>query len=58
MEIEKTYIVEKGSTGNEKRFVKVYLTVGKRYFLQVAQGSIQEISKSEFDELCEKTWKN
>jgi hypothetical protein len=50
MEIEKTFIVEKGSMGSEKRFVKVYLSNG-RYFLQAPQGAIQEISTNEFDEL-------
>ena len=54
MEIEKTYIVEKGSMGNELRFVKVYLSNG-RYFLQVPQGSISEITEEELDKLCAKT---
>ena len=54
MEIEKTFIVEKGSIGNDKRFVKVYLC-NDRYFLQVAQGAIQEISCEEFDKLCGNT---
>lgn len=51
MEIEKTFIVEKGSIGKDKRFVKVYLS-NNRYFLQIAQGAISEISKEEFDKLC------
>jgi hypothetical protein len=50
MEIEKTFIVEKGSMSDAKRFVKVYLSNG-RYFLQVSQGAISEISKEEFDKL-------
>ena len=54
MEIEKTFIVEKGSMGTEKRFVKVYLSKG-RYFLQVSQGAISEITKYEFDKLCSDT---
>jgi hypothetical protein len=48
MEIEKTFIVEKGSMGNEKRFVKVYLS-NNRYLLQAPQGAIKEISKDEFN---------
>ena len=54
MEIEKTFIVEKGSMGNDKRFVKVYLCKD-RYFLQIAQGAMQEISYEEFDKLCGNT---
>jgi hypothetical protein len=54
MEIEKTFIVEKGSMGNDKRFVKVYLS-NNRYFLQIPQGTISEISKGEFDKLCTDT---
>lgn len=40
--------------GNEKRFVKVFLSKG-RYFLQVVQGAISEIVKEEFDKLCANT---
>jgi hypothetical protein len=58
MEILKTFIVEKGSMGNDKRFVKVYLTVGKKYFLQVPQGAMYEISETEFKELSDNTWKS
>ena len=54
MEIEKTFIVEYGSMGSNKRFAKVYLS-NNRYFLQKAQGAICEISKAEFDKLCECT---
>lgn len=50
MEIEKTFIVEYGSTGMGNRFVKIYLSNG-RYFLQIPQGAIKEISKKEFEEL-------
>jgi len=50
MEIEKTFIVEKGSCPNEKRFVKVYLC-GERYFLHSAAGNIQEITKADFEKL-------
>lgn len=57
MEIEKTFIVEKGTMGNDKRFVKVYLA-NHRYFLQVPQGAIIEISWGEFDELVRNTHRN
>ena len=54
MEIEKTFIVEYGSFPTEKRFVKVYLSKN-RYFLQIKQGAIQEVSKEEFNKLCDAT---
>lgn len=54
MEIEKTFIVERGSQPNHKRFVKVYLS-NNRYFLHVAAGAISEITEEEFDRLCENT---
>lgn len=56
MEIEKTFIVEKGGMPNEKRFVRVYLANG-RYFLQHAPGAISEISEEEFNELVTNTKK-
>lgn len=54
MEIQKTFIVQKGSIGNDKRFVKVYVC-SNGYFLQNAQGTIQEISYDEFYKLCGNT---
>lgn len=54
MEIEKTFIVEKGTMGNDKRFVRVYLSEG-RYFLHSAPGAMSEISEKEFLEMCEYT---
>ena len=54
MEIEKTFIVEYESYPNEKRFVKVYVSNGRR-FLQIKQGAIKEISNAEFNELCANT---
>jgi hypothetical protein len=57
MEIEKTFIVEQGGIGTEKRFVKVYLA-NNRYFLQVPQGAIHEIKYAEFEKLVNETFKN
>ncbi|GAH24715.1 unnamed protein product, partial [marine sediment metagenome] len=50
MEIERTFIVEYKSFPDEKRFVKVYLSKG-RYFLQIKEGAIKEVTKEEFNKL-------
>ena len=55
MEIEITFIVEaENSYAADRRFVKVYLSKG-RYFMQLAQGAIKEISDNEFNILSDKT---
>lgn len=50
MEIERTFIVEYQSFPTEKRFVRVYLSKG-RYFLQIKEGAIKEITDDEFSKL-------
>lgn len=54
MIITATYLVEKGSLGNTKRFQKVYFA-GGRYFLKSPQGAIEEISEEKFNEMYQET---
>ena len=49
MEIIKTHIIIKRSS-TPQRFVKVYETIHGRYFEQVAQGAISEITQQYFEE--------
>lgn len=55
--ITTTYLVEKGSLGDLKRFQKVHYA-GGRYFLQAPQGAIEEISEEEFNLMYKKTKEN